>query len=70
MSRTDRHRPYWVQSAEHGTVEHHDHDLFGQAVTVRRKKRDARGRVVTTGRPVKPAGITESDIDLGDVQLG
>lgn len=52
MSHTDRHRPYWVQAAEHGTREHHDHRLFGQPRVVRRKKRDSRGRVIMTMQPV------------------
>jgi len=52
VSHTDDHRPYWVQSAEHGTREWHDHDLFGKPVTVSRKKRDERGNVILTERPV------------------
>lgn len=51
MSRTNRHRPYWVQAAEHGTDEFHQHELLGQPKTRWRKKRDARGRVIMALQP-------------------
>lgn len=53
MSHTDRHRPHWVQAADHGTDTDHRHDLFGQPRVVRRKKRDRRGRVIMAVQPVQ-----------------
>ena len=53
MSRTDIHRPYWVQASERGTIEYHRHELLGQPKTVYKKKRDERGRIVMVEQPVK-----------------
>lgn len=53
MSHTDRHRPFWVQAADHGTDADHRHELFGQPLVHRRKKRDSRGRVVKAMQPVQ-----------------
>lgn len=52
MSRTRRHRPYWVQAGEHGTDGFHQHELLGQPKTHWRKKRDERGRIITAPQPV------------------
>jgi hypothetical protein len=53
MSRTDKHRPAWVQASEHGTEGFHRHELFGAPVIVRRPVRDARGRVSKVEAPVR-----------------
>jgi hypothetical protein len=53
VSHTDKHRPYWVQSEEHGTAEYHDHDLIGRPKVVQRRVRDARGKVVFADVPVR-----------------
>lgn len=52
MSRTRRHRPYWVQAGEHGTGEFHQHKLLGQPKTRFAKKRDEHGRVLLVTQPV------------------
>lgn len=51
MSRTDKHRPGWVQASEHGTEQSHRHELFGAPVIVQRRVRDARGRITKIDAP-------------------
>ena len=53
MTRTDKHRPGWVQASEHGTEEWHRHELFGAPVIVQRRVRDARGNITKVQAPIR-----------------